>query len=198
MRSTAHFFYSYIEAVRVLYSTNTFDLQRTEMITMHLPRLLPACHLECLRSLRLRWEILPDDQPYPGLPTGYISDHPGTLTKAEAAFAAYDAVWAAIAALPGLRELRVALLTMPLCARDLERDLEVSVEELRRAWLGPTARLKDKALAVFELGLGASWVWRLWDMQRYLDSSDYAQVLEAGPRTDEDFVLFAMHDWPHG
>ena len=173
-RSTAHLLRSYIETIRILYRCTTFfGVQRPKIIATGLPRLLSTNHLENLRSIQLRWKTLPEDHPYPGLSIGSIRDHPQALTKAAAAFRTYDAVWAALTALPGLRELRVALQTTFLETGNCMNSLEMPVAELREAWLGPTARLKDERLAVFELSLGASWVGELWDWQRCVEASDY-------------------------
>ena len=46
--------HSYVDGINILYGTNTFHMSSLEL-QVHLPRLVPASHLEMITSLELLW-----------------------------------------------------------------------------------------------------------------------------------------------
>jgi hypothetical protein len=152
--------------------------------------MLATYHLDHLQSITLSWYLYLDDQPYPYDSTVYIKSRPELLVKAKAAFVTYDAVWAAFAALPGLRTLRVALQTSSPRLNDMYRgNFEWPVKELREKWLGPIGRLKDKSLANFELVLDHNFAEQLWGAQSHVRLYNNLPPLQPVSIPGEIFML---------
>ena len=121
-----------------------------------------------LASIDLHWTIDKAD-PYPpnSVVPGYEHKHSkGKIADVTAAFVAYDATWAAFAALPSLRRLRVVFLGEPRLYEPITIYVyhtmgnrrpapgRVTLSQgLTRACFEPMERMRSKHLEVFDVGL---------------------------------------------
>ena len=174
-------------------------MTRPAMLTTHLLNFFPPSHLCLITSINLSWGVLPIDEPYPR-PSSMNAFADITDETKAAAFAAYDAVWAALAALPKLARLRVSISALPLQlpsegGEPWKGEYPPPPEGLKEAWLEPMERLREKNLAVFEVGMPDSFVSQF--MGRWSESiKEYRELVATNGHRGKDggYLLFATVD----
>jgi hypothetical protein len=121
-----------LEGIPVLYQKNVFLIVNTDGRRLpvddirSLQAKIPK-HWPLIRSLEIKWEIAPFDR------------NQGSMVPHFGGRDAYEAFWDALADMPALTRLRIALL-MPGCSNT---DLNTPAHELRDCYLGPIKRLRS-------------------------------------------------------
>jgi hypothetical protein len=134
-----------MESIPILYQRNVFLIINTggRRLPVDDIRSLQAKmpkHWPLIQSLEIKWEVAPFDR------------NQASMVPHFGGRDAYEAFWDALAEMPALSRLRIALL-MPRCP---QADLNPPAFELRDFYLGPVARLRS--LRVCEVAMPKSYL----------------------------------------